>query len=118
MGLGIRVDPRLGEMNDEPFGVVAGLEPIRQPADRMRPPLAVPFPGNLCPRRPLLVALVERCKRDDEPVIVIEVCHVERNYKHVTARLPPDSAVAVPFVLKSEAENPLPSEAESGSSMI
>ena len=64
--LWIRVNPRFGEIDNIPFCVLARLESIREPADRMRTPPTFPRPGNFHTRTPLLVALDLRCEGNDQ----------------------------------------------------
>ena len=62
-------------MDDKSLGVFAGFKAVRQPTDRVGLPLIVALPGNFSTSRPLLVAWIERCKRDDQPIVVVEVRH-------------------------------------------
>jgi len=44
----------------------------------MRVPLAIDLPSDFCARAPLLVALVERRKGDDQAIVIVEVSHASR----------------------------------------
>jgi hypothetical protein len=67
----IRVDPRLGELDHEPFGVIAAFEPIGQPGDAVRATLPGVLPGDFRAGAPLLVALIERREGDNQTLFVI-----------------------------------------------
>ena len=62
-------------MDNKPLRVFTGLESIRQAAYGMRAPLAVAFPCDFGARAPQFGALIERCIRYDEPVVVIQIGH-------------------------------------------
>lgn len=73
--LGVGVDPGLGQMDDESFRLLAGFEPIADPADRMAVTLPVALPSDLGTRGPLLIAGIERAERDDQSIVVVEIRH-------------------------------------------
>jgi hypothetical protein len=83
----IRVDPRLGEMDDEPFGVIAAFKPIGQAGDAVRVPLPGALPSDFRAATPLLVALIERGEGDDQTLIVIEIRHGWQSIFHGRASL-------------------------------
>ena len=73
--LRIRVNPSLGEMNYETFCIFSGFETVRQPVNCVRVPLAINLPSDFCARTPEFAALLQRRIRDNEPVVVKQVCH-------------------------------------------
>src|SRR6266576_2305154 len=100
----IRIDPRFREIDDKPLSVLGAFESIGQPADAVRMPLPVSLPGNLRARAPLLVALIQGSKSNDQTIVVIEVSHAGRNYRHVASLMPiiPSSQSAASNCLISE----------------
>ena len=78
--LRVRIDPSFGEIDDEPFRVVATREAIRQAGDTVRAARAVAFPSNLRARAPPLVALAKRREGDDQAVVVVQISHGWENY--------------------------------------
>jgi len=101
----IRVNPRLGKIDDKLFRVLPGLEAVGQAPDAMGVPPTIPRPGDFGARGPLLVTLVLRCEGDDQSIIVVKVCHRARNYRQLVMRLPTIDAFNSVFRLQSARGN-------------
>ncbi len=89
----IRIDPRLGELDDKFFGVIAAFEAIGQPGDAVRKAMPGTLPGNFRAGAPLLVALIERREGDNQALIVIEVRHRDEPLlaKYISRKCPIDN---------------------------
>jgi hypothetical protein len=73
--LGVRINPGFSKIYYEPFRFRSGFEPIRQRVNCVRVPLAIYLPSDFCARTPEFGALLQRRIRDDESILVKQVCH-------------------------------------------
>jgi hypothetical protein len=73
--LRVRINPGFSKIYYEPFGFRSGFEPIRQPLNSVRVPLAIYLPSDFCARTPEFGALLKRGIRDDQSIVIKQICH-------------------------------------------
>jgi hypothetical protein len=64
-------------MNYEPFCFLSGFETVRQSVDGVRVAAAIDLPSDFCARAPELAALLKSGVRNDEPIVIEQICHAD-----------------------------------------
>jgi hypothetical protein len=75
--LRIGINPALREINYEPFCFLSGFETVRQSVDGVRVAAAIDLPSDFCARAPELAALLKSGVRNDEAIVIEQICHAD-----------------------------------------
>jgi hypothetical protein len=75
--LRVGVNPAFSKVNNEPFCLFSGFESIGQRVNRVRLSLAIDLPSDFCARAPELAALLKSGVRNDEAIVIEQICHAD-----------------------------------------